>query len=587
MNTNQLTHLLRPVTAAVAVLAASFAAWAQPSAPREWAPGRLIVMQRAGLPQEDLDKLVRSHGAKSRRMGKSDLHVMTLPAGVSEVSVLARLEKHPHLKFAELDYKVTPHLAVNDPYIGSQWALPFINMPAAWDVSQGSGVVIAVLDSGVLGTHADLLPNLVPGWNAVDGNTITADVLGHGTSVAGTAAAVSNNATGTAGIAGRASIMPIRITNATGAAYYSAIASGIIYAADHGARVANCSWGPLFNNSSVQSAGNYLKSKGGLLVVSAGNNAINENAAATAAMITVSATTSTDTLASWSSYGSMVSVSAPGVGIWTTSSAGGYTSVNGTSFASPIVAGVVALMMSANPALSAAQVEGLLYSTAVDLGAAGRDIYFGHGRVNADAAVRAAVNTVAKDSVAPAVLIASPAGGAVVSGIVSVDVQATDNVGVARVELRANGTLVGTDTVAPYQFSWASTGMANGGITLTATAFDAAGNSKTSAGVLLTASNAVIADTQPPTVKINNPAAGAKVSGTLQVSTSAADNAGPATLRQTLYIDGAQVATATGGSLNYSWNTRKASLGGHTISVVASDAAGNKTTTAVSVTRVK
>jgi thermitase len=554
--------------------------------PAEWAPGRLLVMPRAGLPAAELAKLLKPHGGIARRLGGSDLHLVQLPANMSEVAVQRLLARHPLLKFAELDHKVRPAVAANDPYVGSAWHLPVVKADAAWGHSTGAGVTIAVLDSGVLATHADLLPNLVAGWNSRDNNAVTGDVTGHGTSVAGVAAAALNNGVGVAGIAGRARLMPVRITDSAGTAYYSSIASGVIWAADNGARVVNCSYGYLFKNASVQSAGNYLKGKGGLLVVSAGNNGIDENSAATSAMLVVSATDSADNRAGWSSYGQMVSVAAPGTGIWTTTWNGGYGAANGTSYASPLVAGVVALMMSANPALAPAQVESLLFSTALDLGAAGKDIHYGHGRVDAEAAVQAALAASAIDSQAPAVALASPAGGSTVSGLVAVDVNATDNVGVARVELRLGSTVVATDTVAPYQFSWDSRTVPNGSVSLSARAFDAAGNAATSASLAVTVANAVAADTTPPLVAITAPADGQAVpAGNVNVAATASDDAGSAGLRQELAINGKLVASATGGSLSYRWNTRKLAAGWHTLAVTASDAAGNRTTKTIQVRR--
>ena len=375
-------HFIPRVSQLVAALAIGLAACghAQAAAADEWAKGRLLVMQRAGLEAAELNKLLKPHGGVATRIGQSDLHIVQLPAAASETAVLAQLAHHPHLKFAELDRRVASVLVSNDPYLGSEWHLAKINAAAAWDVSQGAGVTIAILDTGVLPGHPDLLQ--VPGWNFVDNNNNTADVQGHGTSVAGAAAAITNNGAGVAGVAGNAKIMPIRVADATGSAYYSTIASGVTYAADNGARVANASFSGVYASSSIQSAGNYLKSKGGLLVVAAGNSGTNDGSPATSSMIPVSATDSSDLMASWSSYGSYVAVAAPGVGIWTTSNDGSYRSASGTSFASPITAGVVALMMAAKPTLSSGQVESLLYSTALDLGTAGRDIYFGYGRKN-------------------------------------------------------------------------------------------------------------------------------------------------------------------------------------------------------------
>jgi hypothetical protein len=281
-----------------------------------------------------------------------------------------------------------------------------------------------------------------------------------------------------------------------------------------------------------------------------------------------------------------VDVSAPGAGIYTTVRGGSYSAVNGTSFAAPLTAGVVALMMAAKPGLTGAQVESLLMSTAVDLGAAGKDTLFGTGRVDAHAAVLAAFNSVAPgaDTQPPAVAISKPLGSSTVSGQTAVDVSATDNVGVTQVELWANGVRVATDTAAPFAFSWDSTRSPNGMVNLVAVARDAAGNSGSSTAVAVNVSNAAM-DTVAPTVAISNPVDGSRVSGTVAIQVQAADGSGPAGITQTLYIDNKQVAKATGATLSYSWNTRKASAGNHVITALAQDAAGNQTTQTVQVSK--
>ena len=569
--------------ASMAVAAAPPNAVSQDAAAEEFAKGRLLVLPRAGLSAGDLEGVLRPHGGKARRVGQSDLHIVDLPPNASEKAVQALLKHHPKLKFAELDRRVSAAFVPNDPYLGSQWFSTKINALIAWDTTRGSGVTIAILDTGVSASHPDLAANLVPGWNVFNNNSDTSDVHGHGTAVAGSAAAASNNSAGVAGVAGAAKIMPIRIADANAYAYWSTVAEGLTWAADHGARVANISYVGVAGSAAVQSAAQYMKNKGGLVVVCAGNNGIDENMPFSTTMIPVSATDPSDLKTSWSSFGQFVAVSAPGINIWTTARSGGYEQWWGTSIASPVTAGVVALMMSAKPTLSSGQVESLLYSTALDLGAAGRDIYFGYGRVDAAAAVRAASASVAADTQAPTVAIAAPLGSSSVSGLTAVDVGASDNVGVSKVVLRVNGSDVATDTVAPFQFSWDTSKVANGMASLVAVAYDAAGNSKTSTTVSVNVANNVVADTTPPAVVIVNPGNGSKVSGMVSVGVSGSDNAGSAALQQTLYIDGKLVASGTGASLSYNWNTRKAVSGIHTLQAVAQDGAGNKTTASIQV----
>lgn len=579
------------LAACALIAAAGLVGPAQAQTATDWAKGRLLVMPRAGLQDSDMDKIAKSFGGNARRVGQSDLRIIDLPPQASETAVLARLAHHPQLKFAELDRRVHLTLVTNDPYNGSEWHLPKIRAADAWNTAMGSGVTIAILDSGVLPTHPDLAANLVPGWNFFDNNSNTADVYGHGTQVAGAAAGIANNGVGVAGVAGAAKIMPIRVTDTAGYGYYSTISQGITYAADRGARVANASFASLYSSSSVQSAAQYMKSKGGLFVVAAGNSGTNDGSPAITSMIPVSATDSNDAKTSWSSFGSYVAVAAPGAGIWTTTSSGGYAAVSGTSFSSPITAGVVALMMAAKPTLSAGQVENLLYSTAVDLGAAGRDSSYGYGRIDAAAAVAAAIGTVAADTQVPSVAISAPLSGSTVSGLTGVNVSASDNVGVTRVELRVNGSTIATDTVSPYQFSWDTTRLSNGAATVVAYAFDAAGNSKTSTSVSVNVANSTTnlvpapIDTTPPVVKITNPTNGSNVSGTVSISVTASDDAGAAGIKQSLYIDGALKASGIGGSLSYKWNTRKIARGSHTIMAVAVDAAGNKSSSSTQVSR--
>lgn len=544
-----------------------------------WAKGRLLVAPRAGLSDREFDKVLKSQNARSRgRFSQGDTHIIELPDGADEVRAMAALKKDRRLKYVELDMAVLPTASVSDPAYSQSWALPKIQAPAAWDGANGSGVIIAVLDTGVDGSHPDLQANMVPGWNIFDNNADTSDVHGHGTAVSGTAAMAGNNGAGSAGVAWGAKIMPVRIAGLDGYAYFSTIAQGVTWAADNGAKVVNISYG-VSGSATVQSAAQYLRNKGGVVVVSAGNSGALDSTVAHDALLSVAATDSADARASFSTYGSFVDLAAPGVSIYAPTRGGGYGNWSGTSFSSPITAATVALMMSANSALSAADVDSILKSTAADLGAAGFDQYFGYGRVDAARAVAGALAYSATDTQAPSIRITSPSGGTV-AGVVPVDVAASDNVGVVRAELYVNGSRIVTDDTGPFAFAWDTAGYADGTYSLVAKAYDAAGNAGASTAVSVTLGS----DTVAPVISSFNLVNGMTVSPTRQtISASATDNRGVANI--SLTIDGKQVVAVSGASLSYSWNTRKVAKGAHTVSVRVTDAAGNATSRAVTVYR--
>jgi hypothetical protein len=531
----------------------------------------------------ELDNILKPHGGRrGQEIKQINVHIIELPPQANAVAVTDALRKNRHLKYAELDGVVVPALYPNDPLYSEAWHLPKIGAPAAWDYTQGAGVTIAILDSGVDTAHPDLQPQIVPGWNFYDNNNNVADVHGHGTSVAGIAAAAGNNGVGTASVSFRSKIMPMRITDTSGNGYYSMMASALTWAADNGARVANISFHAVSTSATVDSAAQYMRSKGGIVVVSGGNTGALQTDPPRPSITAVAATSTVDGRTSFSSWGDYIDISAPGVGLRTTTRGGGYDLVSGTSAASPVVAGVYALMMAAKPGLQPATYDSILFSTTQDLGTTGWDQYYGAGRVNAASAVATALATTATDSLPPAVAIAAPLGGKV-SGLVPVDATATDNVAVARVELLVNGTLKATDTLAPYGMSLDTTTYADGPLNIQARAYDAAGNVASSTTVAVTVAN----DTVAPTVAIQNPAGGSTVSGTVPINITATDNQKVSKI--ILTIDGKEVANSYGSTLSYSWAAPrpkgKNATASSTISARAEDAAGNFGTRSVSVTR--
>jgi subtilisin family serine protease len=524
---------------------------------------------------QTVDVIAEAGATDTGEIAGTGVHIVELPAGADEQTFVEAFQSRQEVEFAELDRIVPPADVIpNDPwYANWEWHLRKISAPSAWGVSTGSSsVIIAIIDTGVDANHEDLAPKIVPGWNFYDDNADTRDVRGHGTLVAGTAAASGNNAIGVASVAWGCQIMPIRVTDSSGYAAWSTIASALSWAADHSARVANISFAAS-DSSTVASAARYFQTRGGVVTVSAGNESTFDSSSDNPYVLTISATDSNDALYSWSNTGNNIDLAAPGF-VYSTVNGGGYSSAAGTSVAAPIVAGIAALMISANPNLTGSQVQDILKQSADDLGAPGWDTNYGWGRVNAARALGIVPGGGTSDTTPPTVSFAAPSGGATVSGIVSVAVAAGDNVGVASVSLKVDDVLFGGNTSAPYTFSWNTATTSNGAHTLTATASDAAGN-QSSTSISVTVNNTAL-DTTPPTVTITSPANGATVSGNVSIVVNVSDNVG--VVRVELYVDGGLTATSTSLPFTTRWNARRAAVGAHILRCKAYDAAGNSGT---------
>ncbi|MFO0279914.1 MAG: S8 family serine peptidase [bacterium] len=276
----------------------------------------------------------------------------------------------------------------------NDWGVNLVNAPEAWASGYtGQGIVVAVLDTGVDRNHADLAGNIwtnageiandgldndgngyvddVYGWNFANGNNNTLDGNRHGTHVAGTIAA-ANNGFGATGVAYNSRIMPVKVLSDSGSGSYSGVAQGIRYAVDNGADVINMSLGGGSTSSAVQSALQYASSRSVIVVMAAGNAGAAQPgypaSNATSWGLAVGAVNSSNQMASFSnragSNSSMRYVTAPGVQVYSTLPNGGYGFLSGTSMAAPHVAGLVALMLSANPNLTDAQVRQIITATA-------------------------------------------------------------------------------------------------------------------------------------------------------------------------------------------------------------------------------
>jgi len=305
--------------------------------------------------------------------------------------VVAHAQDRPGVLAVGVDHRVQ---ATSDPLQFRQWGLTEVQASAAWSVTQGRGAVVAVIDSGVDGSHPDLAGALVRGVNTRtdrgDYSNPTTDQDGHGTHVAGIIAARTGNGKGVSGVAPKASIMPVKVLDADGGGWMGDVIEGIVWAADHGADVINMSLGGPDADFSA-TAVNYAISKGVVVVAAAGNEGSSAPSypAALPGVLSVSALARDGSVDTYSNHGPTVDLAAPGTAILSTVP-DGYAFMSGTSMAAPQVAGVAALVAAIAPQ---SDVAATLKSSANDKGKAGWDSRYGAGVVDAAAAVRRACPT--------------------------------------------------------------------------------------------------------------------------------------------------------------------------------------------------
>jgi serine protease len=449
---SQGTILVRSLSTQLAVigLALASSSWAAvdaparvaglPSAPPEASRasslvnGQVVVRFRADCPAQRRGEVVRSLGCQMVGMDSGSGFALVRPRGGRTADFLAVLARRPEVIGAEPSYQL--HTCANpqlyDPY---EWnlfprgvlsarapSLFGIQAPDAWTTTRGAGVTVAMVDTGVAyennhpylqapalaGTH------FVPGYDFVNGDDHPNDDAGHGTHVTGILADTPVSGGGTVGVATDATVMPLKAMGADGSGSDFAIAEAIRWAADNGASVINLSLGGQGAGSVLADACRYAAQKDCVLVAAAGNQGLAEVGypAFYSYCIAVGATGFDGTRAPYSNYGSRLLVMAPGGNLnqdlngdgrpdgilaQTFDPQQGYDSFDyifeaGTSMATAEVSGVVALMRSANPALSALAVRSILKSTAFPLGGTGaRNDNYGYGLVDARGAVQAAL----------------------------------------------------------------------------------------------------------------------------------------------------------------------------------------------------
>ena len=367
------------------------------------------------------------------------VHVLDISDDVDPAEAARAYAADPAVAWAIPDVEVDVGLTPNDPYLSTSgswgrsyadlWGLDAIDARTAWDTTTGQGTVIAVVDTGLDAAHPDLAANVwanageipgnavdddgngyvddVHGWDFVDADPIPEDRHGHGTHVAGTAAAVGNNATGIAGVAFGARVMALKGIHDSGFGYSSDLAEAILYAAENGADVINNSWGGFGPNNLIFEVVDTANALGTLVVSAAGNDGLMTSSylwmpGGHPRGLTAGATTTDGSRASFSNYGFELSVLAPGVNVLSARSSQevfdadlnvgtGYVRLSGTSMATPHVAGAAALVLAADPTLTTAEVRWHVELGAEQPGAPGYEgqrfnPFFGYGRLDAAAA---------------------------------------------------------------------------------------------------------------------------------------------------------------------------------------------------------
>jgi len=387
---------------------------AQPKEPEEETVEILIGLKKNKTPEDLLPEHVKSNGkawkfSDNSELEKLNIVVLNVPASKMQEE-MQRIQNLSGVTYVEPNYRLAGADTIpDDPSFSSQYALTAIRAPQGWDISTGAATVtIAIVDSGVDYGHAELAGKLVAGYDFVNNDNIADDEYGHGTHVAGIAAASSNNGLGIAGVSWGARIMPVKVLDANNNGNVDNIAAGIIWAADNGAQIINLSLGGPSPSITLENAVNYAAGLGALLIASAGNygNLVFYPAHYPAVMA-VAATDASNQRASFSNYGPEIDIAAPGDAIFSLD-IGGYTTHNGTSMAAAHVSGLAAILWGQAGYGSAASVRQAIESTALDIDPSGWDSYTGAGLIQMDAALGATPIPTATFTATP---ISTPADG--------------------------------------------------------------------------------------------------------------------------------------------------------------------------------
>ncbi|TSB46665.1 S8 family peptidase [Alkalicoccobacillus porphyridii] len=309
--------------------------------------------------------------------------------------LLDDLQHSRYLSYVEPDYRLSKQDAIpNDEFFEPyQWNLKQLDLEKAWTQADGADVTIAIIDTGIDTNHLELNGKSDQGFNAIDDSDDVSDAHGHGTHVSGIAAAITDNVDGIAGVSWNSRILPVKALDDNGEGSSYAVSKGIYWAVDNGADVINMSLGDYHDSKILYDAIRYAYEKDVVIVTASGNENVGDPMypAAYPEVLTVAALDKSKDRAFYSNYGDHVDVSAPGTSIPSLFLDNQYVVMSGTSMASPHVAGLAALIRSVNPELSNDDVYGIIRDTATDLGAPGKDDYYGYGEINAQRALELAM----------------------------------------------------------------------------------------------------------------------------------------------------------------------------------------------------
>lgn len=345
-------------------------------------------------PDVSLPRIAQVHqtqqAVSKKKIKGINVELVRLTSRISLKEAITKYKALAEVEFAEPNFLAQAFLSPNDPLYPEQWNLQKILSNESFDVSLGGFSQIAVVDTGVDPNHPDLAGLIKQGFNTIDGTQDSSDDHGHGTHVAGIAAAYTNNGEGIASVSFKSTILPVKVLNKDGIGTYADVAEGIIWATDNSSRIINLSLGGSSDSETLKRAVNYALNKGSLLIAAAGNNGNDAPVypASYPGVLAISASDQNDSLAGFSSFGKNIFVASPGVSITSTVLAGSYATYHGTSTAAPHLSGLLALTLAKQEDLSNNQLIETIKQTADKTGPYpydenGWNQYFGYGRINA------------------------------------------------------------------------------------------------------------------------------------------------------------------------------------------------------------